>query len=94
MIYIKSTKYVVNAEKLKVFLDYLHVFVKKGRMELHNLSLEYGLINENEIILTERWSSQQDLKNFEKRDEIKVELETLAKMASQTLVLFALETVK
>ncbi|QDY88073.1 antibiotic biosynthesis monooxygenase [Mycoplasma anserisalpingitidis] len=94
MIYSKATKYIVKEEKLKGFVDYLYVFVKKARMETQNLSFEYGLNQTKEIIVLERWSSQNDSENFEKKEEIKKELDTLAKMATKTELIYSLDTIR
>lgn len=94
MIYSKATKYIVKEEKLKGFVDYLYVFVKKARMETQNLSFEYGLNQTKEIIVLERWSSQNDSENFEKKEEIKKELDTLAKMATKTVLIYSLDTIR
>lgn len=94
MIYSKATKYIVKEEKLKGFVDYLYVFVKKARMETQNLSFEYGLNQTKEIIVLERWSSQNDSENFEKKEEIKKELDTLTKMATKTELIYSLDTIR
>ncbi|QDY87622.1 antibiotic biosynthesis monooxygenase [Mycoplasma anserisalpingitidis] len=94
MIYSKATKYIVKEEKLKGFVDYLYVFVKKARMETQNLSFEYGLNQTKEIIVLERWSTQNDSENFEKKEEIKKELDTLAKMATKTELIYSLDTIR
>lgn len=94
MIYSKATKYIVKEEKLKGFVDYLYVFVKKARMETQNLSFEYGLNETKEIIVLERWSTQNDSENFEKKEEIKKELDTLAKMATKTELIYSLDTIR
>lgn len=94
MIYSKATKYIVKEEKLKGFVDYLYVFVKRARMETQNLSFEYGLNLSKEIIVLERWSSQKDLDFFEKKEEIKKELDTLSKMATKTEILYSLDTIR
>ncbi|QDY87008.1 antibiotic biosynthesis monooxygenase [Mycoplasma anserisalpingitidis] len=94
MIYSKATKYIVKEEKLKGFVDYLYVFVKKARMETQNLSFEYGLNQTKEIIVLERWSSQNDSENFEKKEEIKRELDTLAKMATKIELIYSLDTIR
>ncbi|AWX70069.1 antibiotic biosynthesis monooxygenase [Mycoplasmopsis anatis] len=94
MIYSKATKYIVKEEKLKGFVDYLYVFVKRARMETQNLSFEYGLNLSKEIIVLERWSSQKDSDFFEKKEEIKKELDTLSKMATKTEILYSLDTIR
>lgn len=43
MIFIKATLYKVASEKIKGFIDYLYVFVKKAQIQELNLSFEYAI---------------------------------------------------
>ncbi|TNK92907.1 antibiotic biosynthesis monooxygenase [Mycoplasmopsis pullorum] len=86
--------YTINPEKIKGFIDYLHIFVKKARMETQNLSFEYGLNSDSEIVLLERWSTKDDYLEFEKKEEMNRELKTLAKMALKVDVLYSFNTIK
>ncbi|WP_406614510.1 antibiotic biosynthesis monooxygenase family protein [Mycoplasma corogypsi] len=94
MIFAKSTTYTINPEKMKPFLDYLFVLTKKVRMLELNLSFEYGIADDDKIVLVERWSSKQSYDDFAKIDEFKKELDTLAKMSKTVVVNFELTTVK
>ncbi|VEU70168.1 putative quinol monooxygenase [Mycoplasmopsis glycophila] len=94
MIFVRATKYVINPEKAKPFLDYLLVLTKKTRMLEMNLSFEYGMPAENEVVLLERWSSHKDYQNYISNKEFAVEIQTLSEMASKTLVLYEFTTIK
>ncbi|MEE3928023.1 antibiotic biosynthesis monooxygenase [Mycoplasmopsis ciconiae] len=94
MIYTKATKYKVKDEKMKGFVDYLYVFVKKARMETQNLSFEYGLNDHDEVVVIQRWSSIQDEIDFANKPEFKKELETLEKMAKEVTTLYSFTTIK
>ncbi|ADE19609.1 putative quinol monooxygenase [Mycoplasma crocodyli] len=94
MIFSRAIKFELNPEKMKGFVDYLYIFVKKTRLETQNLSFEYGLNSESEVVLVERWSSEKDYKAFNKKEEVKKELSTLEKMAYKTTELYAFDTIK
>ncbi|EFF41293.1 antibiotic biosynthesis monooxygenase [Mycoplasmopsis alligatoris] len=94
MIFLRATKYELNPEKMKGFVDYLYIFVSKSRLETQNLSFEFGLNSESEVILVERWSSKSDYQAFIKKDEVKKELNVLEKMAYKTTELYAFDTIR
>lgn len=94
MIFTKATKYNIQQEKMKVFVDYLYVFVKKARMETHNLSFEYGLNTNTEVVVLERWSSKQDFESFLKKEGINNEISTLEKMSIKTTLLYQFNSIK
>ncbi|WP_027121063.1 antibiotic biosynthesis monooxygenase [Mycoplasma leonicaptivi] len=90
MIFSKTTRYIINPEKIKGFIDYLYIFTQKTRMQETNLSFEYGLEGKDRIVVIERWSTRQDYENFIKIDEYNNEINTIAKMASRVQTLFEL----
>ncbi|QDF64771.1 antibiotic biosynthesis monooxygenase [Mycoplasma nasistruthionis] len=94
MIFAKATKYTINPEKLKVFIDYLFVLTKKTRVQEFNLSFEYALETNDKILILERWSTKEAYKNFIHLNEFKKELKTLEKMSKHTEVLYEVELAK
>ncbi|WP_036452449.1 putative quinol monooxygenase [Mycoplasma buteonis] len=94
MIFVKATTYVINPEKMKPFLDYIYVFSKKTRMLEMNLSFEYGIQNDDKVILVERWSSQEEYGKFTANPDFKKELETLNKMSKKVITLYEFQTIK
>ncbi|WP_025755627.1 putative quinol monooxygenase [Mycoplasmopsis cricetuli] len=91
MIFAKATRYQINEEKLKGFIDYLYVLTKKTRMLTNNLSFEYGFDNKD-IVIIERWTSDQDYEKHIKTDEYSKEFATLQKMSIKVTVLYQINT--
>lgn len=90
MIYAKATRYIINPEKTKMFVDYLYILTQKVRKLEKNLSFEYGLESRDKILIIQRWSTEADYENFESQEEFKKELETLNKMSLKVFEIFDL----
>ncbi|ATO30811.1 antibiotic biosynthesis monooxygenase [Mycoplasmopsis bovirhinis] len=90
MIYTKATRYIINPEKTKIFVDYLYILTQKVRKLEKNLSFEYGLESRDKIVLIQRWSTTEDYESFETNEEFKKELATLSKMSHKVIELFDL----
>ncbi|RIV17004.1 putative quinol monooxygenase [Mycoplasmopsis gallopavonis] len=94
MIFVKATTYVINPEKMKPFLDYLYVLTKKTRMLEMNLSFEYGIQEDDKVVLVERWSTEKDCQDYLRNPEFKEEIETLEKMSKKVINLYQFTTIK
>ncbi|SJZ55776.1 putative quinol monooxygenase [Mycoplasmopsis verecunda] len=94
MIYAKATRYIINPEKMKGFIDYLYILTKKTRMKEENLSFEYGLESEDKVLVIERWSSKATYESFIKIEEFKKEFATIRKMSKNVVNIYEIELAK
>ncbi|MEA4134461.1 antibiotic biosynthesis monooxygenase [Mycoplasma sp. 2045] len=94
MIFAKASRYVINPEKLKGFIDYLFILTKKTRMKEENLSFEYSVDPEGVVIVLERWSTRLDYEKFMQLEEFKQEFKTLNKMCKLVNTLYDVDLVK
>ncbi|MFV8475665.1 antibiotic biosynthesis monooxygenase family protein [Mycoplasma sp. VS424B] len=94
MIFAKATRYIINPEKMKGFIDYLYILTKKTRMKEENLSFEYGLEAEDKVLVIERWSSKQSFEAFNQLDEFKKEFGTIRKMSKTVQNVYEIELAK
>ncbi|MHA3785952.1 antibiotic biosynthesis monooxygenase family protein [Mycoplasma sp. Z244C] len=94
MIFAKATRYIINPEKMKGFIDYLYILTKKTRMKEENLSFEYGLEAEDKVLVIERWSSKQSFEQFNQLEEFKKEFGTIKKMSKTVQTVYELELAK
>ncbi|MFV8401205.1 MULTISPECIES: antibiotic biosynthesis monooxygenase family protein [unclassified Mycoplasma] len=94
MIFAKATRYIINPEKMKGFIDYLYILTKKTRMKEENLSFEYGLEAEDKVLVIERWSSKQSFEAFNQLEEFKKEFGTIRKMSKTVQNVYEIELAK
>ncbi|QNM93582.1 antibiotic biosynthesis monooxygenase [Mycoplasma sp. Pen4] len=94
MIFAKATRYTINPEKLKGFIDYLYIFTKKARMKEENLSFEYALEAPDKILVLERWSTKLDYTNFINEEEFTKEIKTIEKMSKTVQSLYEVELIR
>ncbi|AKB11044.1 antibiotic biosynthesis monooxygenase family protein [Mycoplasmopsis synoviae] len=98
MIFIKATLYKVASEKIKGFIDYLYVFVKKAQMQELNLSFEYAITKKDQevvsVLLVQRWTNKQAYEAFVTKEEFKKEFFTLKSFAKETSLVFEVTTAK
>ncbi|MFV8473836.1 antibiotic biosynthesis monooxygenase family protein [Mycoplasma sp. SK341A] len=94
MIFAKATRYIINPEKMKGFIDYLYILTKKTRMKEENLSFEYGLEAEDKVLVIERWSSKQSFEAFNQLEEFKKEFGTIRKMSKTVQNIYEIELAK
>ncbi|WP_322901038.1 antibiotic biosynthesis monooxygenase [Mycoplasmopsis felis] len=91
MIYSKTTKFIVPNNKLKEFLEILKKIVNKIRIQETNLSFEYGLEKQKNVLLIERWSTKEDFHNFYKKQDIIDDFKSLENNCLKFSILFELE---
>ncbi|WLP85820.1 antibiotic biosynthesis monooxygenase [Mycoplasma seminis] len=94
MIFAKATRYIINPEKMKGFIDYLYILTKKTRMKEENLSFEYGLEAEDKVLIVERWSTKESYESFHKLEEFQREFNTIKKMSKIVQNVYEIELAK